>query len=196
MRARKATVNRKTLETDIRLQVNLDGTGASRVCTGIGIFDHMLELFSKHSRIDMHLTARGDLQVDAHHTVEDIGICLGEGIKKALGRKEGIVRYGFCNLPMDEALASVAVDLSGRSYLRYEVKMGRRKIGAFDFQLVEEFFQALVNNAGLTLHIELLSGRNPHHIIEAIFKGVARAVAMAISRSGKERGIPSTKGTL
>jgi len=196
MRDRKATVRRKTRETDIRLTVNLDGTGDSRIRTGIGILDHMLDLFSKHSRVNMDLTARGDLQVDAHHTVEDCGICLGEGIKKALGRKEGIVRYGFCNLPMDEALASVAVDLSGRSYLRYEVKLGRRKIGGFDLQLVEEFFQAFVNNAGITLHIELLSGRNPHHIIEAIFKGVARAMAMAICRSGKGRGIPSTKGTL
>ena len=156
----------------------------------------MLELFSKHSRIDLDITAKGDLQVDAHHTVEDIGICLGDGIRKALGRKEGITRYGFCNLPMDEALVSVAVDLSGRPYLRYEVKPGRRKIGGFDPQLIEEFFQAFVNNAGATLHIDLLSGKNPHHIIEAVFKGVARALAMAVERSGKEKGIPSTKGRL
>lgn len=194
MKTRKAVVKRKTRETDIKLSVNLDGTGVADVCTGIGIFDHMLELFSKHSHIDLGVAAKGDLQIDAHHTVEDVGICLGDGIKKALGRKEGIARYGFCNLPMDEALASVAVDLSGRPYLRYGVKPGRRKIGGFDLQLIEEFFQAFVNNAGVTLHIDMLSGRNPHHIIEAVFKGVGRALAMAVGRSGK--GIPSTKGRL
>jgi imidazoleglycerol-phosphate dehydratase len=196
MKTRKAVVKRKTRETDIRLAVNLDGKGAADVCTGIGIFDHMLELFARHSHIDLEIAAKGDLQIDAHHTVEDIGICLGEGIKKALGRKEGIVRYGFCNLPMDEALASVAIDLSGRPYLRYGVKPGRRKIGSFDLQLIEEFFQAFVNNAGVTLHIEMLSGKNPHHIIEAVFKGVARALASAVGRSGREKGIPSTKGRL
>jgi imidazoleglycerol-phosphate dehydratase len=196
MRTRKAAVKRKTRETDIKLAINLDGKGAANVCTGIGIFDHMLELFARHSHIDLDITAKGDLEIDAHHTVEDVGICLGDGVKRALGRKEGITRYGFCNLPMDEALASVAIDLSGRPYLRYEVKTGRRKISGFDLQLIEEFFQAFVNNAGATLHVELLSGKNPHHIIEAVFKGVARALATAVSRSGKEKGIPSTKGRL
>jgi imidazoleglycerol-phosphate dehydratase len=196
MKRRKAQIRRKTRETDIRLKLVLDGTGEAQIATGIGFFDHMLELFSKHSGIDMSLTARGDLGVDQHHTVEDIGICLGDALRKALGRKEGIARYGFCNLPMDEALASVAVDLSGRPHLRYAVRAGRRRIDGFDPQLVEEFLRALVNTGGLTLHVDMLSGRNTHHIVEAIFKGVARALAMAVSRPGKGRRIPSTKGRL
>lgn len=196
MKARKAAVSRKTRETDIRVRLNLDGTGRSRVSTGIGIMDHMIELFSRHSGMDIELAARGDLRVDDHHTVEDIGICLGEGIRKALGDKAGIERYGFFTLPMDEALVSVALDLSGRSFLRYHVPTGRKKIGGFDPQLIEEFFQALANNAGLTLHVALVSGRNPHHIIEAVFKGVARAMGIATRRSGASRRIPSTKGRL
>ncbi len=196
MKRRTADLKRKTKETDIKLKLNLDGKGSSKISTGIGFFDHMLELFSKHSRTDINLKARGDLRVDEHHTVEDIGICLGQALKKAMGKKEGISRYGFCSLAMDEALASVALDLSGRPYLRYEVKSKRKKIGGFDLQLVEEFFQALVSNAGITLHIELLCGKNPHHIVEAIFKGVARSLAMAVSRSGGATDIPSTKGRL
>ncbi|MCX6353336.1 MAG: imidazoleglycerol-phosphate dehydratase HisB [Candidatus Aureabacteria bacterium] len=196
MKARKSAINRKTRETDIRLKLNLDGTGVSRVCTGIGIFDHMLELFSKHSRINLDVTAKGDLRVDDHHTVEDIGICIGEALREALGSKAGIDRYGFCMLPMDEALVSVAMDLSGRAHLRYDVKTGRQKIGGFDLQLIEEFFQALVGAARITLHVQLICGKNPHHIIEAVFKAVARALGMAVRRARGGRGIPSTKGKL
>ncbi len=196
MKPRRAEVARKTRETDIRLALALDGTGKARVNTGIGFLDHMLELLAAHGGMDLFLAAKGDLRVDAHHTVEDIGICLGEAIRKALGRKEGIVRYGFCTLPMDEALVSVALDLSGRPHLSYQVKVGRRKIDSFDTQLVEEFFRALVNHAGLTLHIGLISGRNAHHIIEAVFKGVARSLAAAAARGGASKGVPSTKGTL
>ncbi len=196
MKPRRAEVARKTRETDIRLALALDGTGKARVNTGIGFLDHMLELLAAHGGMDLFLAAKGDLRVDAHHTVEDIGICIGEAIRKALGRKEGIVRYGFCTLPMDEALVSVALDLSGRPHLSYQVKVGRRKIDSFDTQLVEEFFRALVNHAGLTLHIGLISGRNAHHIIEAVFKGVARSLAAAAARGGASKGVPSTKGTL
>jgi imidazoleglycerol-phosphate dehydratase len=196
MKPRRAEVARKTRETDIRLALALDGTGKARVNTGIGFLDHMLELLAAHGGMDLFLAAKGDLRVDAHHTVEDIGICLGEAIRKALGRKEGIVRYGFCTLPMDEALVSVALDVSGRPHLSYQVKVGRRKIDSFDTQLVEEFFRALVNHAGLTLHIGLISGRNAHHIIEAVFKGVARSLAAAAARGGASKGVPSTKGTL
>ena len=196
MKSRKAAIERKTRETEIRLRLDLDGAGRARVRTGIGFLDHMLELLAAHSGMDLDLSARGDLRVDAHHTVEDIGICLGEAIRKALGNKEGIARYGFCDLPMDEALISVALDMSGRPHLSYRVKIGRRKIDSFDTQLVEEFLQALVNHAGLTLHVGLVSGRNAHHIVEAVFKGVARALRTAASRGGVARDIPSTKGTL
>ncbi|MCX6356537.1 MAG: imidazoleglycerol-phosphate dehydratase HisB [Candidatus Aureabacteria bacterium] len=194
MKKRMAEIKRKTRETDIRLRLALDGAGRSRVRTGIGIMDHMLELFAKHSGIDLELAARGDLRVDDHHTVEDIGICLGQGLGRALGQKEGIERYGFCTLPMDEALVSVSLDLSGRSHLRYDVNTGRRKIGAFDPQMVEEFLQAMVNNAGITLHVELITGKNPHHVVEAVFKGLGRSLRTAMGRTGK--GVPSTKGTL
>ena len=196
MKKRTAQVTRKTRETDIRLMMNLDGKGASKIDTGMGFFDHMLELFAKHSLIDMDLKACGDLRVDAHHTVEDVGICIGQALKKALGQKKGIARYGFYSLPMDEALVSVSLDLSGRPYLRYEVKSKRRRIGSFDLSVIEEFFQALACNAGLTLHIEMVCGKNPHHITEAVFKGFAKALSMAISRSGRDEGIPSTKGRL
>lgn len=196
MKPRKAAVERKTRETDIRVRLVLDGAGRTRVETGIGFLDHMLELLAAHGGMDLDLTAKGDLRVDAHHTIEDIGICLGEAVKKALGKKEGIARYGFCSLPMDEALVSVSLDVSGRPHLSYRVKTGRKKIDAFDTQLVEEFLQALVNHAGLTLHVELVSGRNAHHIIEAVFKGVARALRAATARTGGSNAIPSTKGTL
>jgi imidazoleglycerol-phosphate dehydratase len=196
MKKRTAQVTRKTRETDIRLTMNLDGKGASKIDTGMGFFDHMLELFAKHSLIDMDLKARGDLRVDAHHTVEDVGICIGQALTKALGQKKGIARYGFYSLPMDEALVSVSLDLSGRPYLRYEVKSKRRRIGSFDLSVIEEFFQALASNAGLTLHIEMVCGKNPHHITEAVFKGFAKALSMAIGRSGRDKGIPSTKGRL
>lgn len=196
MKKRTAVITRKTTETDIRVKVNCDGTGTASIDTGIGFLDHMLELFAKHSLIDTAVTARGDLRVDDHHTVEDVGICLGEALKKALGDKAGISRYGYCILPMDEALASVACDLSGRPFLRYEVRSRRKKVGNFDIQLIEEFLQAVVNNAGVTLHVESVTGKNPHHIIEAVFKGIGRSLRMAVNREQREKGIPSTKGKL
>jgi len=196
MKHRKASIARKTRETDIKLKLDLDGTGVSRIDTGIGILDHMLELFSKHSGMDLSITARGDLEVDDHHTVEDVGICLGEALRKALGDKAGIERYGFSILPMDEALVSVALDLSGRPYLRYDLKLGRRKIGSFDLQLVEEFFRAMAGTARITLHVQFVTGKNPHHIIEAVFKGAARAMGMALRRNAGAKTIPSSKGRL
>lgn len=194
MRARKAEIRRKTRETAVALKLNLDGAGRSRIDTSMAFLDHMLELFSKHSGIDITLRARGDIRVDQHHTVEDIGIVLGCAIKEALGRKEGVARFGFCTIPMDEALAAVALDLSGRPHLRYEVRTGKRRTGDFDIQLVEEFFRAMANSGGITLHVGLISGRNPHHIVEAVFKAVGVAMAMAVRRTGK--GVPSTKGSL
>ncbi|MDD5556732.1 MAG: imidazoleglycerol-phosphate dehydratase HisB [bacterium] len=194
MRRRTGEVRRKTRETDIRVRVDLDGGGTADVRTGIGFFDHMLEIFARHARIDLKVVAKGDLHVGQHHTVEDVGISLGEALREALGRKEGIGRYGFFAAPMDEALATVALDLSGRPYLRYGVRTGRRKIAGFDLGLVEEFFRALASSGGITMHVELSSGRNPHHIVEAVFKATARAFRMAVARSG--RGIPSTKGRL
>jgi len=196
MKRRAARVLRRTRETDIRLNLVLDGNGEGRIVTGIGFFDHMLELFAKHSGMDLSLTAKGDLNVDQHHTVEDAGICLGEALRSALGRKEGITRYGFCSIPMDEALVSVAVDLSGRPHLRYAVRVGKRRIDNFDPDLVEEFFRAIANAGGLTLHIDMISGKNAHHIVEAVFKAVGRAIAMAVNRTGRGKGIPSTKGML
>jgi imidazoleglycerol-phosphate dehydratase len=196
MKSRKASSKRKTRETDIRVKVDLDGKGSANIGTGIGFLDHMLELLARHSLIDIELTAKGDLQVDEHHTIEDAGICLGEALAKALGSKAGIVRYGFFNLPMDEALVSVALDLSGRPFLRYNVKLRRKKAGDLDLSVFEDFFQALANSSGITIHIDLICGRNPHHIIEAVFKGFARAMRMAVSRSGRVKGVPSTKGVL
>jgi imidazoleglycerol-phosphate dehydratase len=196
MKKRKALVKRATRETNITVSLNLDGAGKAEITTGIGFFDHMLELLAKHSLIDMKIRARGDLRVDAHHTVEDVGICLGEALKKALGKKEAIGRYGFFFLPMDEALASVALDLSGRPYLRYAVNPRRKKIGTFDIQLVEEFLSAFVSSAGITLHVDLITGKNLHHIIEAVFKALARALEMAVTVKKRGRGVPSTKGTL
>jgi len=195
-RHRKAEVNRKTKETNISLRLNLEGSGKQSIHTGIPFFDHMLSLLAYHSNMDLSLKARGDLGVDAHHTVEDVGICLGDGIRKALGEAKGIQRYGMALIPMDEALASVALDLSMRPWLVFHMKLMRSRIGTFDLELVEEFFKALCNHGRLTLHVNLLYGRNSHHMVEAVFKGFGRALRQAVSVDERSSGIPSTKGIL
>lgn len=194
---RKIEINRKTAETDISLTLDLDGKGKSEIKSGCGFLDHMLTLFAKHGRFDLTLTCNGDTEVDDHHTVEDIGICLGEAFREALGEKKGITRYGNMILPMDEALILSAVDISGRAYLSYRLEIPSRRCGRFDTELVEEFFYGFVRNANITLHIIQLDGRNSHHIIEGAFKSVARALreAVAIDKS-LEGEIPSTKGVL
>ena len=194
---RTATIIRKTAETDISLELNLDGSGACSVDSGCGFLDHMLTLFAKHGRFNITLRCKGDTYVDDHHTVEDIGIALGQAFAQALGDKRGIIRYGDCTLPMDEALILTAVDISGRSYLAYDLDIPTQKVGTFDTELVEEFCLAFVRNAGLTLHIRQLAGRNSHHIIEGAFKSVARSLkqAVAIDKTYFDE-IPSTKGVL
>ena len=194
---RVAKLSRKTNETDITLSLNLDGKGDSTINTGVGFLDHMLTLFAKHGKFDLEVTCKGDTYVDDHHSVEDIGICLGEAFKEALGDKKGICRYGSLILPMDEALILAAVDLSGRSYLGFEVNLPSKKVGSFDTELLEEFFLSFVRTAGLNLHIKSLSGSNTHHIIEGSFKAVARALreAVKIDPDFKDE-IPSTKGVL
>ncbi|MGB9167105.1 MAG: imidazoleglycerol-phosphate dehydratase HisB, partial [Rhodomicrobium sp.] len=183
--------------TAIAVEVNLDGTGSFSISTGVGFFDHMLEQLSRHSRIDIALHADGDLHVDQHHTVEDCGIALGQAIVKALGDKRGITRYGHAYLPMDETLTRTALDISGRPYLIWRVRFPAEKIGAMDTELFREFFQALAQNAGITLHIEALYGENAHHIAESCFKGLARALRSAITINVEMAGeIPSTKGQL
>ncbi|MBQ6875066.1 MAG: imidazoleglycerol-phosphate dehydratase HisB [Lachnospiraceae bacterium] len=195
MRTYKLT--RKTAETAITLSLNLDGTGRSVIDTGCGFLNHMLTLFASHGRFDLNVSCVGDVDVDDHHTVEDIGICLGEAFKQALGEKKGIIRYGQMILPMDEALILTAVDISGRSYLAYDLEIPTEKVGTFDTELVEEFWLAFVRKAELTLHIRKLAGTNSHHIIEGCFKSAARALrqAIAIDESRKDE-IPSTKGVL
>jgi len=195
-RDRKAEVRRKTKEAAVVLKLNLDGSGKHSIVTGIPFFDHMLSLLAYHSRTDLSLKAKGDIGVDAHHTVEDVGICLGDGIRKALGEAKGIQRYGMAMIPMDETLVSVAVDLSMRPYLVFQMKLRRSKIGTFDPELVEEFFKALCNHARITLHINLLYGRNSHHMVEAVFKGFGRAFREAVSFDERVSEIPSTKGIL
>ena len=194
---RTATCNRKTAETDITLALDLDGTGKSEIDSGVGFLNHMLTLLARHARMDMILRCAGDTEVDDHHSVEDIGIALGEALKAALGEKRGIKRYGSMLLPMDEALVMVALDLSGRGCLRYKANIPTQKIGGFDTELVQEFFLALTRTAGFTLHIQQLDGENSHHIVEAMFKGVARALkdAVAIDPAFSDE-IPSTKGVL
>lgn len=194
---RTASVQRKTAETDINLSLNLDGTGKSEIQTGVGFLDHMLTLLAKHGRFDLEVFCHGDTQVDDHHSVEDIGIVLGQAFAHALGDKRGITRYGSCLLPMDEALVLAAVDLSGRDTLRYGLDIPTQKVGTFDTELVEEFFLAFVRNAGVTLHLRQLDGTNSHHIIEAAFKGFGRALAQAVAMDPKSAGeVPSTKGVL
>jgi len=194
--ARTAEVARKTGETDIAVSVNLDGTGAGEIDTGIGFFDHMLSLLARHSLIDLAVKATGDLQVDAHHTVEDTGIVLGQAVDKALGDRAGIRRFGSATIPMDEALATCAVDLGGRPYLVYDAEYPTEQVGEFDVELVREFLIALVNNVRMNLHVRVPYGANAHHIAEAIFKSVARALRAAVERDPRASGIPSTKETL
>ena len=192
-----ATVLRKTAETDINLTLTLDGTGKSEIATGCGFLDHMLTLFAKHGKFDLQLNCKGDTWVDDHHTVEDVGIALGQAFSEALGDKKGICRYGDTVLPMDEALILTAVDLSGRSYLGYGLQIPTQKVGAFDTELVEEFFLGFVRNAGMNLHIRQLAGSNSHHIIEGAFKSVARSLRQAVSiDTAFADEIPSTKGVL
>lgn len=193
---RLSEVERVTAETRVRVRLELDGKGDFQGTTGIGFFDHMLQLWARHALFDLTVEATGDLHVDLHHTVEDVGICLGVALCRALGSKEGIARYGSVLLPMDEALVMVALDISGRPYLAYEVEVERWTVGDFPLELVPEFFRAFVNNAGLTLHLRLLSGKNSHHVVEAIFKGCARALRQAVDLSSRESGVPSTKGVL
>lgn len=194
---RTAEVNRTTAETDIRLQLNLDGTGVSEINTGVGFLDHMLTLFARHGRFDLVLSCKGDTEVDFHHTTEDIGIALGEAFAAALGDKRGIIRYGSTVLPMDETLILSAVDISGRSHLSYSLQIPTQKVGDFDTELTEEFWLGFVRKAGITLHIRQLAGTNSHHIIEGTFKSVARTLkdAVKIDEAYKDE-IPSTKGVL
>ncbi len=193
---RRAEVKRKTKETEIHLKIDLDGSGKYLIETGLPFFDHMLSLMAYHGRIDLSIQAKGDLPVDGHHTVEDVGICLGEAIRKALGEAKGIWRYGSGMVPMDETLVTVALDLSMRPLLVYHVKLKRSRIGSFDLELVEEFLRALSNHARMTLHINLLYGRNSHHMVESIFKGLGRALREAVAMDRRAKGIPSTKGVL
>ena len=193
---RTASIHRKTKETDITLDLGLDGPGRTKIKTGVGFLDHMLDLVAAHGAVKLTVAARGDLHVDSHHTVEDVGICLGQAIKEALGDKAGIRRYGSAVVPMDEALVVAAVDLGGRPHLSYELETRRRRIGDFETELVEEFFRAVVNAAGMNLHLRQLAGRNTHHIVEAAFKAFARALREAVEADPRSSGIPSTKGTL
>jgi imidazoleglycerol-phosphate dehydratase len=193
---RQARVERNTKETKIVLQLDLDGTGVSNVETGIPFFTHMLEAWAKHGLMDLSVDAKGDLEVDLHHTVEDVGICLGKAFKEALGGKQGIVRYGDSFLPMDEALLHAAVDLSGRPYLVFNVPIQRTRIGNFDLDLLKDFFRAFAFNAEITLHVTMHYGENLHHIAEAVFKAVGRALAEATRYNPRVSGVPSTKGSL
>ncbi len=194
---RTASIKRKTKETDVEVSVDLDGQGAATVSTGIGFLDHMLDLLARHSRIDVTVKAKGDLHIDHHHTTEDVGIALGQAVKQALGDMRGITRYADVHVPMDEALTRVAIDISGRPFLVFKAEFVRDKVGSFDTELVQEWFQAFAMNAGITLHAQTLHGTNDHHIAESCFKGLARALraAVAIDPRAKDE-VPSTKGTL
>ncbi len=193
---RRSTVKRRTSETAIELQLDIDGTGKSSVKTGIPFFDHMLTLFAKHGTFDLKLKAKGDVDVDYHHTVEDVGICLGQAFKEALGEKQGITRYGEAKVPMDEALTEAIIDISGRPHLTYNVEITKTKFKDFDVEVVREFFEAFVMNAGVTIHINLLRGRNMHHKLESIFKAFAVALSKACEMDPRKKGVPSTKGML
>jgi imidazoleglycerol-phosphate dehydratase len=193
---RHARVDRKTRETQIAIELDLDGEGSACADTGVGFLDHMLDLLARHSGLDLAVSARGDLQVDDHHLVEDTGIVLGQALKQALGDKEGLVRYGSATVPMDEALVMCALDLGGRSYLAYGLELPAKRVKQFDVELIEEFLRALTNSAGLNLHLRQLAGRNTHHIIEGAFKAFARALGEAVAISPRVKGVPSTKGVL
>jgi len=193
---RAAEIVRKTRETDIRLRLDLDGSGRSEVASGVGFLDHMLELFARHSLMDLQVSCKGDLHIDAHHTTEDIGICLGQAIDRALGDRSGIRRYGHAVLPMDETLVTCAVDLGGRPYWAWQAAMPAPKIGEFDSELVADFWQAVATQGRMNLHVLLHYGRNAHHVSEAIFKGMARTLRDAAERDPRNPGVPSTKGSL
>ena len=193
---RNASIERKTRETEIRLSLDLDGSGVYDIETGIAFFDHMLESFAKHGLFDLRLRAKGDLEVDLHHTVEDVGIALGQALRQALGEARGIRRYGSQLLPMAEAKVEVAVDVSNRPYLVYRVELANDRIGRFDVSLAEDFLHALAQNGGLDLHVELRYGKSPHHVVEAIFKGLARALREAVDLDPRSDDVPSVKGTL
>src|SRR6202162_842375 len=194
---RKAAVKRTTKETDIAVAIDLDGSGTASISTGIGFLDHILDLRARHSRLDITVKATGDLHIDHHHTTEDVGIALGQAVKQALGDMKGITRYADVHLPMDEALTRVALDISGRPFLVFRVEFGRDKVGPFDTELVNEWFQAFAMNAGVTLHVETLYGSNDHHMAESCFKGLARALRAAVAIDERAKGeVPSTEGTL
>jgi imidazoleglycerol-phosphate dehydratase len=194
--ARTATIRRSTAETKIELTLDLDGSGCADVATGVGFFDHMLTHVAKHGLFDLTVKAAGDLHIDAHHTVEDVGICLGQALKDALGAKVGIRRYGDCTLPMDEALVTVAVDLSGRPFFAWRVDVPNELLGTFSSQLGEEFWRAVTSAAAMNLHVIRLSGQNTHHVLEAVFKATARALRDAVEIDPRSPGVPSTKGVL
>ena len=197
MSQRTAQVERNTLETQIKININLDGTGEAKFQTGVPFLDHMLDQVARHGLIDLDIDAKGDLEIDAHHTVEDIGITLGQAFSKALGDKKGLVRYGHAYVPLDEALSRVVIDFSGRPGLYYQVEFSRGMIGSFDVDLFREFFQGFVNHAGVSLHIDSIKGSNAHHIAETVFKALGRAIRMAITADPRMAGImPSTKGSL
>jgi imidazoleglycerol-phosphate dehydratase len=197
MKRRVGKINRKTRETNIQMTLDLDGSGKYRVKIPVPFLTHMLEAFSKHSGFDLTVTAKGDTHVDDHHTVEDIGICLGAALNQALKNKEGITRYGHFYAPLDEALVRAVVDLGGRSYLSFDLELNvKKRIGTFDTDLVEDFFKAVTDNGKFNLHLEKLHGRNNHHIVEAAFKSFARALRMAVAPDAKSKGVPSTKGNL
>lgn len=196
MEKRIATLKRTTKETDVEISLDIDGAGEANVGSGIGFFDHMLILFAKHGLFSLSVKAQGDLVIDGHHTVEDIGIVLGQALAKATGDKAGIRRYGHVYVPMDEALVLVVVDFSGRPFLAFDAELGQGRIGEFDVELTEEFLRAVAVNAGLTLHVKVLAGKNRHHIVEAIFKALGRALSQSLERDPRVQGVPSSKGML
>jgi len=193
---RTATVTRGTAETDIRVTLNLDGRGRHEIETGVPFLNHMLEIFARHGFFDLSVRARGDVEVDDHHTVEDVGLCLGQGFREALGDKAGIRRFGEATVPLDEALVTTVVDLSGRPFFVYDVRIEQAKIGRFDVELIHDFLLAFTNQAALNLHVRMASGRNPHHVVEAVFKSLARALDFATQRDPRLSGVLSTKGSL
>jgi len=193
---RTATVTRGTAETDIRVTLNLDGRGRYEIETGVPFLNHMLEIFARHGFFDLSVRARGDVEVDDHHTVEDVGLCLGQGFREALGDKAGIRRFGEATVPLDEALVTTVVDLSGRPFFVYDVRIEQAKIGLFDVELIHDFLLAFTNQAALNLHVRMASGRNPHHVVEAVFKSLARALDFATQRDPRLSGVLSTKGSL
>jgi imidazoleglycerol-phosphate dehydratase len=195
-RARSARVERKTRETDIRLSLNVDGTGRSKIATGIGFFDHMLTALATHARFDLEVRCKGDLHVDAHHSVEDVGIALGQALKQSLGDKRGVVRFGHAYVPLDEALSRCVVDLSGRGWLHYDVTFRAKQVGTMPTELFEDFFWALADHGRLNIHLDLVHGRNTHHIAETLFKATARALGMAVALDPRVPDVPSTKGSL